>query len=44
MLEKCCLCGKEEVVFYKRMFSESMSEYSLSSECASVKFNYVKMN
>lgn len=37
MLEKCCLCGKEEVVFYKRMLSESMSEYSLRSECASVK-------
>lgn len=37
MLEKCCLCGKEEVVFYKRMLSESMSEYNLCSECASVK-------
>lgn len=36
MAVKCCLCGKEEA-FYKRTLSESMSEYSLCSECGSAK-------
>lgn len=34
---KCCLCGKEEIAFSKRLLSEDMPNYSLCNECANIK-------